>query len=402
MGFLRKANEAIFGYGSPTTLGVFRIIVGSLAFINFLMIAVDFEAWFTERGFVPTRLGEQFASRNADLPKLNLMFGIPDTGFAMAFYALVVVAAFCTAIGLWTRVATILLCVGTISLHMRNQAILHGGDTLLRACTLYLAIAPSGAACSVDRLIALWKGKAPQIPPLVSLWPQRLIQYQVAIVYFTTVWHKWIGNTWRDGTATWYVPQLQEFERFPVPAWVDSLPMVKFTTYATLIVELALATLVFYKPYRKWVLLSGLILHGVIEYRFNIPLFAFMMCSLYIAFYDGEEVTAWFKRLGERFRKFRLVVRTPKGMKLAAGPRRALTAIDPLDLVSIPESPGLDPHWNVETVDDRRLGPGAMARRMIGAWPWAWVPGVWSRVLRQGLIAEDAARPQPAPEKTHV
>ena len=78
------------------------------------------------------------------------------------------------------------------------------------------------------------------------------------------------------------------------------MPLVTITTYGTLAVELALATLVFSKDFRKWVLLAGLILHAYIEYSMNIPLFAFTMCSLYVAFYEGDEIVAWWNRLQAR------------------------------------------------------------------------------------------------------
>ncbi len=392
---LKKANEAIFGYGSPTTMGVFRILMGSLAFINLLMIAIDFDAWFSERGFVPQALGAQYAG--TDMYKFDMTFGATNFYLVAGFYALVTLAAFFTAIGFWTRVSSIFLFLGIVTLHQRNQVILHGGDTLLRACCFYMAIAPSGASCSVDRLIALWKGKAPLIPPMVSLWPQRMLQLQVAIVYFTTVWHKWTGTAWRNGTATWYVPQLSEFKRFPAPAFVDALPLVKLTTYGTLAAELCLATLVFFKPFRKWVLLVGLIMHGTIEYRFNIPLFGFMMTSTYIAFYDGEEITDWFKRLGARFKKKAIVVQTPKGTRLAPGPANALEAADPLDLVTYATKPGESEGWTVEggTV-------GGIARRSMGVWLFAWIPGLWSGLMRKSLEPAPVASVEAKDKEAYV
>lgn len=298
--WLAAANEAVFGYTSPVAMAVFRILVGSLALINALMVSLDFESWYTEKGYFPAAWATRWSG---GVPRINLLEGVVDTRVTVFFYVLMCVAALLTALGLFTRVASIALFVLMVSFHHRSADILHSGDTLMRQWVFFVALAPSGAAVSLDRLIKLRKGLAPAVPALVSVWPQRLVQFQLAIVYFTTVWHKWGGDMWRDGTAVHYPWHLHEFDRFPFPQFLDTAPWVQINTYGTLLVELALATLVFAKPFRKWVLLGGLLLHAGIEYTMNIPLFAFVICSGYISHYSGEEVTAWWRRLTERFVK---------------------------------------------------------------------------------------------------
>lgn len=297
---LRAANAWLFGYGSPASMGLLRAVVGFLALVNWCMIAIDFDAWFSEVGYVPWAVADRWIGGT---PRLNLLAGVTETPVTLAFYVLVCAAALCTMLGLGTRVATIALAIGTVTLHHRNPLILHGGDTVLRLLVLYLALAPSGRAFSLDRWIALRHGKPDPAATEVSLWPQRLVQIQMAIIYFTTVWAKWFGSYWRDGTASWYPTKLTEFDRFPVPGWIDQAPFIQMFTYGTLAVELSLATLVFCRPLRKWVLLAGVLLHGSIEYRFNIPLFGYLMCSMYIAHYEGAEVESWWKRWTARFAK---------------------------------------------------------------------------------------------------
>lgn len=316
--WVRELDRWMFGWGSPVTMAVFRIIIGSLCFINLAMIGVYFDSWFSEKGYVPIRAAERWSG---DLVRLNLLDGVTDSRITAAVYIATMVAALLTALGLFTRVSSILLYILLTTLHHRNPLILHGGDTALRCACLYVAIAPSGAAVSLDRLLALRKQPG-LLVPLVSLWPQRLVQIQVAIVYFTTVWHKWFGAWWKEGIATWFPANLREFDRFPVPEFIDRQPFLAITTYGTLLVELSLATLVFYRPFRKWVLLGGILLHGGIEYRMNIPLFAFLMCSLYVAFYEGEEVAAWWDRLKARFNR-RKVNSAQTGQKAETAAKQA-------------------------------------------------------------------------------
>lgn len=288
----------MFGYGSPYTMGVVRALFGFLNLVNLLMISKDLDAWYSEKGFVPADFAQRWAG---DLPRLNLLAGVTnDTVTALFFYGVVLVSAL-VMVGLFTRVSTVLLFVGLVTLHHRNPDILHSGDTMLRAMAVYLVLAPCGLAFSVDYWLKCRRAGQPVEIPEVSLWPQRLMQIQVAIVYFTTAWHKWQGSMWRDGTATWTTAQLHEFDRFPVPGFLDQQPFVAATTYGTLIVEVLLGTLVFWKPARKWVLLTGVLLHLSIEWRFNIPLFAWIMISSYVAFYEGVETKTWIQRVMRRF-----------------------------------------------------------------------------------------------------
>lgn len=311
---MKDFNRWLFGYGSPVTFGVFRAIMSGLICLNALFLLPQFSDWFTESGYVPSYAVRRWSP--GVTPTFNL-FGFPvalpaappqynplleaSAPIAMAVLIVLIVASLLTSLGLFTRISSILVFLSLVAIHHRNPLILNGGDTLQRACAFYLAVGPSGAAFSLDRWLARRRGSAPEQPPPVSLWPQRLIQINMAVLYLTTVWLKWQGPTWKNGTATWYTARLGEFERFPVPEFMRQQPIVTFTTYGTLAVELALATLVFSKDFRKWVLIAGIVLHGYIEYSMNIPLFAFAMCSLYITFYDGEEVAGWWDRLKLRF-----------------------------------------------------------------------------------------------------
>lgn len=385
---LKGLNDWWFGYGSPVEMGVFRIIMGFLIFTNQLMVGIYFEQWFTERGFVPVAVNQHYLGEGT--ARLSLLPGVTDSRITLAFYILVTIAALTTCLGLWTRVSSIVLALGIITLHHRNSLILHGGDLVIKMGAIYIALAPSGAACSLDRLIALWKGKAPLIPAAVSLWPQRLVQFQVALIYFTTVWHKAFGSYWRDGTAAWYPLHLKEFERFWLPEFMREAPvLITAVTYGTLAVELAMATLIFFKPWRKWVLLAAIGLHLSIEYMMNIPLFAFLMISTYLAFYRGEEISEWAKRIGHKLKGYAVRVWLPQGKAFREGPGRAITAADPFGFVSY--LPGDEEEWKAENDKGKRLRyVWASLSRSLGAWALLPAPGVWRRLLNAAL--------EPAPE----
>jgi hypothetical protein len=393
----RQIDEYWFGYGSPVTLGLMRIFIGIAVFLNLLITFAGFDDWYTEHGYVPQSAVEHYSgylprdywffgphTLPFTFPRLNLLSMVTDSRITFAFWVITLIACLTMTLGLWSRLSAIVLAIGIISIHHRNAIILHGGDTLQRIAVMYMALAPCGKACSLDRLIGLGRQKIKPGPVLVSMWPQRLITFNLALVYFTTVWHKWGGSLWRNGTATWFPARLNEFKRFWVPDFVNQLPMVKFTTYGTLATELAMATLVFYKPLRKWVLLAGLLMHGYIEYSMNIPLFSLTICSLYITFYEGEEVTAWALRMGQRLKRLSLRVLLPEQSQLKPSAAALLSAVDPFDLVAY--ETGSAPAWEAVDANGAKRNPFKASRlRSVGAWVTYPVPGLWRRMLERSI-----------------
>lgn len=405
---LKAIDQYWFGHGSPVSLGVMRILFGFLAFLNLLMLSGQFTDWFTEAGFVPQNLAHtymadvparfdlfgQIIEFPFSIPRLNLIGGVTDSTVTALFFVFAGIVSITTAIGFWTRFSTIALALCTVSIQHRNGLVLHGGDTVLRIMLMYLALAPCGKACSLDRVIALWKGKATEDLEFVSLWPQRLITFNVALIYVTTVWHKWGGTVWREGLGTWFPARLNEFKRFPVPPFFNEIPFVYITSYGTLITELALGTLVFYRPWRKWVLAAGLLMHGYIEYSMNIPLFSFLMCSTYIAFYEGEEVSSWAKRLARQFSRYKITMFSPRGKVVQPGAALALAAMDPLELVYFEDGAGNT--WEARSIEDKPQNPvRASRRRTAGAWWFSWIPGIWPKLLDRALEEEVEIAPQP-------
>ncbi len=381
----RSLDRFWFGFGSPTAIGVFRIIFGFLTFLNLVLLAFDWETWYSERGFVPSWLGQRWLypktaigfGTNWSIPRINVLNGVTNDRISLLVFLITALAALLTTLGLWTRISSIVLAVGIVSLHHRNPIILHGGDSVIRVMCLYMAIAPSGAACSLDRVIGLIKGRISGAPILVSLWPQRLIAYNMALIYLTTTWEKWGGHLWQNGTATWYPVRLAEFYRFPVPDFINQMPFVTITTYGTLFVEFALGTLVFFRPLRNYVLLSGLFLHFWIDYSMNIPLFSYLMSSMYISFYDGEEILDWADRLGRKRKKWHLNVYMPSGFQLSKQAVAFLESVDVLKLIHF--LPGDREEWAAEGHDGTSYPlRSAIWRRCPGCWLLAWSPGFWT------------------------
>jgi hypothetical protein len=110
------------------------------------------------------------------------------------------------------------------------------------------------------------------------------IQIEVSLVYLITFWNKSLGPAWIDGTALHYVQHLDQFKRFPIPAFFYDPVMVAIGTRFTLAVEFALGVPVWLKELRYKVLSAGVMLHPLLEYAMNVPVFQWIMLSSFVTF----------------------------------------------------------------------------------------------------------------------
>jgi hypothetical protein len=287
----RAWDEFFFAPTRPTAVASFRFAFGVLVLFNLMLLRPEWSTWFGPRGV----LGLDTMRELAPGWRINAFLVLPPKeGSANAIFWILLVAAIFLTVGLATRLSSVVVFVGLASLHQRNIFMANSGDTLLCVTGFFLVFAPAGGALSADRLLRIWRGvETAEIRPRAP-WAQRLIQIQVALVYFSSFWAKSRGSHWMDGTALYYALHVEQFQRFPVPVWLTSAVFVKLATWLTLALEFSLGVLVWFKDLRYTILLCGFLFHLCIEYSMNIPLFEWIMCSAYITFVEPDDMTrAW-------------------------------------------------------------------------------------------------------------
>lgn len=276
----------------PTsTLAVYRIVLGVIVFAWTATLVPDLMALFGSDGVVARQPDIEYA--------VGVFTHTSSDAVVVAVTVVLLGAAGCVVVGWHTRVASALMFVGVLSLQQRNPLIHNSGDVLILLCTFYLALAPAGAALSLDR-----RRTAPDAPhefPARAPWALRLVQIQICIVYATGVWAKVRGVTWNNGTASSYALRIEDLERFPVPAFAwDNLVFVNLVTYATLALEVLLPILVWNRRARPWVLGAGVALHLSIHYSLLVGFFSLTMLACYVAFVPPETMSALVRRWRDR------------------------------------------------------------------------------------------------------
>jgi hypothetical protein len=239
----------------------------------------------------------------------------PSDASVVLFYFLLLVGTIALLVGFRARLAALVVFVCLISFGRRDPWVLNSGDLLVQVLAFYMLLMPSGTALSVDR----WLGEPRRFWefPARAIWPLRLVQVQVSILYLAAVWAKVRGVTWNDGTAVSYAFRIDDVARFPVPGFVtDSLVLANLLTYGTLAVELSIGILVWNRVLRPWVLLLGVGLHLGIDYAVRVGFFSYAVLVAYIVFIPPDAARSFI--LATRDRVARLAL--PRWATLARRP----------------------------------------------------------------------------------
>lgn len=294
-----------------STLALFRIAFGILVLGWTLSLAPSLYAFFGSEGVLPEQ-------PDSGAGGWGLLGVFPSDAAVTVVYLLLLVGSLFLIVGFRTRLAAVVVFVCVVSFARRNPWVLNSGDLLLSVLAFYVMLAPSGAALAIDRLLKT-RARFWQFPAR-AVWPLRLVQVQISILYVAAVWAKVRGATWNDGTAISYAFRIGDLERFPLPDFlVDSLVLVNLLTYGTLAAELALGLLVWNRKLRPWVLLVGMALHLGIDYSVRVGFFSYAVLVAYIAFLPPETVRAWLYEVRDRVARSRLRRLLPKAGRAPSG-----------------------------------------------------------------------------------
>ncbi|MFY9264019.1 MAG: HTTM domain-containing protein [Solirubrobacterales bacterium] len=303
---LRAWDRFWFEEVSTAPVALIRIALGAIVTLWTISLFNDAESFFTANGILASMPPQQ----NGGWSLFQLSSSYP---FVLTVLVVLLLAAIALTLGWHSRIAAVLVFIGLISVIRRDPYTFNSGDVLLKAIAFFVIFAPTSASLSLDRYRKnrddFWRF------PKRAIWPLRLLQIQMSVIYTTAVWDKVRGVTWNNGTAASYAQRLDDLARFRLPNWITtSEPLANMFTFGTLAVELALGLLVWNKTLRPWVLLAGVGLHLGIDLTIRVGFFSYTILLLYIAFVSpkrAEQFVHWVRsklaaiRLGSVSGRFR-------------------------------------------------------------------------------------------------
>jgi hypothetical protein len=282
-----------FAPQETSTLAVFRIAFGLLATFWTLSLLPNLFVFYGPAGILPSYP----QSGPGAWGVLALSNSEP---FVVLVFVMTLLGSLALTVGLHTRFAAVVVYLGILAFARRNPLVGNSGDELMCSLALLCALAPSGAALSLDRLRTA-PGRFWEFPSY-SPWALRLIQIQLSVIYLSAVWQKVEGDLWRNGAAVSYALRITDIHRFVTPDFLtDSIVLSELLTYGTLALEVSLGILVWNRAARPWVLAMGISMHVGIDLFILVGFFSFAMIVSYIAFIPPEAASRRIIALRDRF-----------------------------------------------------------------------------------------------------
>ena len=268
-----------------------RIAFGGLSVVYLLGLLPYVEAQFSGLGWL--RDIQQIAVQNGGSWSLFfIQAGAQATTLAYAIVWMGIIAAFMLMIGWQSRLAAFITWLVWVSLWNRNPLLLDGDDAILKLMCFYLMLSSCGNCWSVDACLQIK-------PQQVYVWPLRLIQFQIALIYFVSGWVKFHSPEWLDGTIMQYVLIHPQYSRWDGWSFIDN-PLLSGVLVALAGFirwwELLFPFLLINARSRKISLLIGILFHAGLLLTMNLRWFPVIMLSLYPALLSNSS----FIRLEEK------------------------------------------------------------------------------------------------------
>jgi predicted DCC family thiol-disulfide oxidoreductase YuxK len=301
----RAWSQFWFQSSLTSPLEIARIGVGAALLVNYGAASAYLFDFWGEAGFVPRDLvwGDR---TDGWVQSVFFYFSAPWQW--IAFHVLFLACCAALMLGWRTTWVKWLVLVGHISYAYRAPAIAYGVDKILACLLLILCVSPVGRAISLDRVRAVRAAKlkdlAAVLPPYASPWAGaciRLMQIQMAVLFFYSAVGKLRGDDWWNGDAIWIVFTTGDhYNRFLLDLLASHYWLVNVATYATILIEIAFPFLIWQRRTRPYFLALAIALHLQFAVLMGLFYFSFVMVMGHMSFVRTE----WLARLGAAWKRW--------------------------------------------------------------------------------------------------
>lgn len=296
-----------FAPQAPPTIGLFRILFGS---ILTLLLLADFPNWeklYGPAGAYPLDIFLKTRSFNPTIFTANTA---PES--VWLWYTIGLLAAVAYVVGYKSRLASVVLFIITASAFLRNAIWAAGHESILLPLLFFSMFLPLSNAYSLDRLLVKKSAKKnlTYSSQNFARWPVRLMQITIALVYFFSGLSKVLdGASWRAGTAISILASSPSWFRYPDSPFFQNTYVSQWLSYSTLFFELSFIWLVWHKRLRPVVVLTGILFHVGLIFSMGpgiLPFNLVMIAGLTL-FIDPSLIKKLLLRVPSGLRRNRLV-----------------------------------------------------------------------------------------------
>jgi predicted DCC family thiol-disulfide oxidoreductase YuxK len=302
--FVKCWTRLWFRDRSTSPLEIARIGIGAALLLHYSLATPYLFTFWGDDGWVPRALLAEDVT-NPWIQSVFFYFTAPWQW--IAFHALFLSCCAAFMLGWRTPWVKWLVLIGHISYDNRNLDMTYGVNAILACLLLILCFAPIGRGISLDRVREVRSAKLKSLgahpPVFTSPWAfacTRLMQIQMAVVFFFSAADKLKGDDWWRGDAIWKVFVSDDYYNGTLlDLFASHFWLVNVATYATVLIEIAFPFLIWQRRSRPYLLAAAIFLHLQFALLMNLYFFSFVMVMGHMSFLRHEwlnHLGAWWKR----------------------------------------------------------------------------------------------------------
>jgi len=308
---IRAWSQLWFRDKSTSPLEITRIGVGVALLLHYGIATPYLLTFWGDDGWVPRAL---LVEDMADPWMQSVFFHFSAPWQWGAFHAFFLFCCAALMLGWRTSWVKWFVLIGQISYDYRNPDITYGVDAILACLLVILCFAPIGRAMSLDRVREVQRAKLANLadlgarpPKFTSPWAfacTRLMQIQMAVLFFFSATDKLKGDDWWDGNAVWLVfSNIDYYNGVLLDFFAGHYWLVNIGTYLTILIEVAYPFLIWQRRTRPYMLAGAIFLHLQFALLMNLYYFSFVMIMGHMSFVRRSWLVslgaAWKRKMGD-------------------------------------------------------------------------------------------------------
>ncbi len=197
------------------------------AYIHLIWLS-DISSFMGKDAWIDLELIRQI---HAGRSKWSYLWFIDSTPLLVLHQVIAICLALMMALGVATRLTSVLTWFVTLMVCHRMTGLLFGLDQVVMMLAMYLMLAPCGSVWSVDAWARDRHGFRSWFLPdnratTSTTIATRLIQLHLCVVYLFGGVSKLRGEMWWDGTALWYAAASYEYQSLDL-TWIGHFPCLQ-------------------------------------------------------------------------------------------------------------------------------------------------------------------------------
>jgi Vitamin K-dependent gamma-carboxylase len=253
--------------------GLMRLLLGLAILYDRLFLGLDLRKYFhPTTGLLPYSIAAVQPHQNHSYTVFSLA---PNSWtLVVVMYGLGVIHAFLLALGVAPRLNGIGLYFHLYNFGNHNFMLWDGEDDMMRIYLFLLLWLPLDHRTIYDRF-GTSDNKASSLSSTWPMWPFRLWQIYICIVYFGCSGEKIVSEHWRDGTALYHVSHTTDWYPgiFNPDFLFNRMWFLRLCTYGSMFIEFICWIFIWPRATRKAVLALVFLFHFGIEVTMTMHVF---------------------------------------------------------------------------------------------------------------------------------